>query len=225
MIRIVNIYNQRARETGERLGRRLDRQKINGRGVGRWHSAHGRLQRPPLVHKTGPGKPPVTQVWTRKLVQFGSWTVQKPDFLLLGSSNPAPYPSTCRFGQVWLDPVCPISSFAFQVVLFMVPFRYRTVNCEILTMVHRWSLWIYWPPLCSNYVDKRSLTHPGNQCQRNVNDLRSSILGNQSGHWLQIVITEVLASFIGKSRSDMLPAPSWKWASYEHQRFKVSQLG
>ena len=107
----------------------------------------------------------------------------------------------------------------------MVAFRYPTVNRKIWSMVRRCSFWKYWPPLCSKYVDKRSLTHPGSEHQPSVNKFRSCILGNQSGHSLQIVITEVLASFIGNSRSDMLPAPSWKWALYEHQRLKVSQLG
>jgi len=107
----------------------------------------------------------------------------------------------------------PFSCFAFWVVPFMVTFRYPTGNRKILTMLHRCSFWMYWPPLLSNNVDKRSLTLPGNKRQWSVNDLRSCILSNQSGHWFQRVIIEVLASFGGKSRSDTLPAPSWKWAS------------
>ena len=103
--------------------------------------------------------------------------------------------------------------------------RYRTVNHKILTMVCRCSFWMKWPHLWSTYVDKRSLPHPGNERQRSVNDFRSCILGNQSGLWLQLATTEVLASFIGKNKSDTLPAPSWKWASNERQRCKVSHLG
>ena len=60
--------------------------------------------------------------------------------------------------------------------------------------------------------------------EMSVNTFRSCILGNLSGHRLQIVITEVLARFIGKTRSDMLPAPSWKWASTERQQFEVWHL-
>ena len=173
----------------------------------------------------GPGDPPLVRVWTGTMVWFGSRTVPKPDPLLPGGPNAALYPSTCRCRRVWLDPSGPISSFEFRVILLIVAFRYSTVNCKILTMVRHCSFWIYWPPLWSKYVDKRSLTQPGNEHQQSVNDCRSCILGNQSGHRLQIVITEELASFIGRSRSDPLPAPSWKWVSNEHQRFKVSHLG
>jgi len=165
---------------------------------------------PELVLATGPSNLPAA---TGKTVWFGSRTVQKSDPLLVGGPNPAPYQSTRGFRQVWLDLLGPISGFPLQVVLFMVAFRFPTVNHKILTMVRPCSFWMYWPPLWSKYVDKRSLTHPGNERQCSVNDFRSCILNNQSGHWLQIVITEVLASFICKNRSNTLPAPSWKWAS------------
>ena len=59
----------------------------------------------------------------------------------------------------------------------------------------------------THYVDKCSLLQPGNERHWSVNDFRSHILGNQSGHWSQLVITEVLVSVIGKSRNDTHPAP------------------
>jgi len=147
-----------------------------------------------------PGNQPAVWVWTGKTVRFSSRTVQKPDPLLLGRPNLAPYPSTHRFRWVWLDPSCPISGSAFQVVLFMVPFKYPNDNSKILTMVCCCSFWMHWPPSWSECVDKRSQTHPGNERQHSVNDFRYCILSTQSGHWLQRVISEVLASFIRKSR-------------------------
>jgi len=88
-----------------------------------------------LVLATGAGNPPAVRVWTGNTVQFGSRTIQKPDPLLLGGPKPAPYPSTCGFGRGWRDLSGPISGLAFWVVIFMVSFRYPTVNRGILTMV------------------------------------------------------------------------------------------
>ena len=88
-----------------------------------------------VVLATGPGNLPVVRVWTGKTVRFGSRTVQTPDPPLLGGPNPALYPSTHRLCRVWLDPSGPISGSAFLVILFMVTFRYLTVNCNILNMV------------------------------------------------------------------------------------------
>jgi len=165
------------------------------------------------VLATGTGDPPAVRVWTRKWFLFGSRTVQKANLLHSGSPNAAPYLSTRGCHLVCPDLSGPISGFALRVVLFMLTFKYLTVNRKISTMVRRWPFRMNWPPLWSKYVDKRSLPHPGNERQWRVNDFRSCILGNQSGHWLQLVITEILASFIGKSRRDTLPAPSWKWVS------------
>ena len=180
---------------------------------------------PNLVLASGLGNRPAVRVWTGKTVRFGPRTVWKPLLRLLGGQNPAPYLSTHGFWRVWQELSGPIFGFAFQIVLFMVAFRCPTVNCKILTMVRHCSFGMYRPPLWSKYVDKRSLPHPGNEHQRSINDVRSCMLGNQSGHWLQIVLFEVLASFIGKSKSDTLPAPSWEWAWNECQRFEVSHLG
>jgi len=57
-----------------------------------------------IVLAMGPGNMAAVRVWTRKTVRFGSRTVQKPDPLLSGSSNPAPHQSSHGFHQVWLDP-------------------------------------------------------------------------------------------------------------------------
>jgi len=70
-----------------------------------------------------------------------------------------------------------------------------------------------------------SLPHHENEHQRIVNDSWSCILGNLGGDRLQKVINKVLATFIAKTESGMLPAPSWKWVSTEHQQFLVMYLG
>jgi len=111
---------------------------------------------------TGPGNPPAFRVWTGKTVWFGSRTVQKPNRLLLGGPNPALYPSTGGFCRVWLDPSGPISGSVFRGFLFMVAFRYPTVNCKILTMVLHGHFLMYWQPLYSKQVERRSLPHPEN---------------------------------------------------------------
>ena len=99
-----------------------------------------------LVLATGPGNPPAVRVRTGKTVRIGSRTVQKPDQQHLGGPNPDPYPSTRGFCRVWLDPSVPISGSAFQVFLFMVAFRYPTVNRKIFTLAHHWPFWMNWPP-------------------------------------------------------------------------------
>jgi len=53
---------------------------------------------------------------------------------------------------------------------------------------------------------------------RIIDDCWLCILGNLSGDWLQPFINEVLAVFWVKNNSNMLPAPSWKWTSTEHQQ-------
>jgi len=43
-------------------------------------------------------------------------------------------------------------------------------------------------------------------------------MSNLGGYRLHIVINWLLAAFIGKSESEMLPGPSAKWASTECQQ-------
>ena len=45
----------------------------------------------------------------------GSATAKQPDPLTLGVPQPDPYPPTCGFCPVWLDPSVPISGSAFRV--------------------------------------------------------------------------------------------------------------
>ena len=125
-----------------------------------------------LVLATALSDPPAVRVWTRQMIQFGTKSVQKPDPLLLGGSNPAAYRSTRGIRQVCLDPSCAISGCAFRVVVFMVAFRCPTVNRKISMIIPHCFFWMYWLPLCSIQVDKCSLTHPGNEHQRSVNDFR-----------------------------------------------------
>ena len=87
-----------------------------------------------LVLATGPGKPPVVQVWTAKTGRFGSRTVQKPDPLSLGGPNPDQYPSTCGFRRVWLDPSVPISDSAFRV-------SYLLSHSDMLLLCVKYGLW------------------------------------------------------------------------------------
>jgi len=100
-----------------------------------------------VVLATGPGNPPAVRVWTGKTVRFGSRTVQKPDPEHIGGPNPDPYPSTHGFCRVWLDPSVRISGSSFRVFLFMVAFRYPTVLCKILPLVHHCLCSIDWLPL------------------------------------------------------------------------------
>jgi hypothetical protein len=53
--------------------------------------------------------------------------------------------------------------------------------------------------------------------QRSLNDSWSCIVGNLRGDRLRIVISQVLAAFIDKIKSEVLSAPSWKWTSTECQ--------
>jgi hypothetical protein len=91
---------------------------------------------PEILLATGLGNTPAVRVQTGKTVQFGSRTVQKPDAQRPGGPNPDPYPSTRGFYRVWLDPLVPISSSVYRVVLFLIAFRYPNVNRNILTFAY-----------------------------------------------------------------------------------------
>jgi len=100
-----------------------------------------------VVLATGPGNPSAVRAWTRKTVRFGSRTIQKPDSQHLGGPNPDSYPSTRGFCRVWLDPLVSICGSVFRVFLFMVAFRYPTVNRKILTFAPPCSFRMNRPPL------------------------------------------------------------------------------
>jgi len=72
---------------------------------------------------------------------------------------------------------------------------------------------------------KSSLPYHENKRQWSVNNCWSCILGNLGCDRLPTVIQESLAAIIGKTDCDTLPAPSWKWASMEHQQCLVVYLG
>jgi len=108
---------------------------------------HGMAVSRPLVLATGPGNQPAVRVWTTKMVRFGPRPIQIPDPPALGGPNTYPCPSTIRFSWVDLDSSVPISSSAFRVFLFVVPFRYHTINRRILTLVHHCLFLMCWPHL------------------------------------------------------------------------------
>jgi len=83
----------------------------------------------------------------------------------------------------------------------------------------------HWLPLGAKTIATRSLPHPENEHQWNINDFCSCILGNLTGDWLKTSINEVLAAFRGKNKSDTLPTPSWGRASVERQWLLVLHLG
>ena len=83
---------------------------------------------------TGSGSPPVFQVWTAKPGRLGSRPVPKPNLLNLGGPNLDPYPSTCLFRRVWLDPSVPISGFAFRV-------SHLWLHCYMLLLIVNYWHW------------------------------------------------------------------------------------
>jgi len=113
-----------------------------------------------LVLATGPGNSPAVGAWTGKMVRFGSRPIHIPDPELLGGPSPYPYPSTCGFCRVWLDPSVPVSGSPFRVCLIMVAVIYVTVMCKILTLVHHYLYWFHWQPLYSKQGETCSLLHP-----------------------------------------------------------------
>jgi len=126
-----------------------------------------------VVLATGPGNPPAVRVGPAKTGRFGSRTVQKPDPLSLGGPNLDPYPSTRGFCRVWLDRSVPMSGSAFRVFLFMVTFRYLTVNCKILTLGYHWLFELYWLPLYSKTWETPFQPKSETGRQQRVNDVRS----------------------------------------------------
>ena len=91
----------------------------------------------------GPGNVPAVWVRTAKMGQFRSRIKQTPDTLPLGGPIPDPCLPTHEVRQVQLDASVPISGSGFRVVLFMVAFRYPTVNGKILTLVCRCLVLMY----------------------------------------------------------------------------------
>jgi len=113
----------------------------------------------------GPGYPPAVWVWTRNMIRFGSRTVQKPDTLPLARRNLYPQCVTRGFCQVWLDMTSPISGSRFRLFLFMVAFRYPTVQCKILTSVYCCQYLFYWLTLKSKQAETFSLLQLEVECK------------------------------------------------------------
>jgi len=169
---------------------------------------------PMIVLATCPRNLPAVRVWATKTFRFGSRTIHQSDLLLLGSPNPAPYPSTRRSWPVCLDPSGPISGCVFQVFLFIVAFRYLTVNCNTLTMVLHCHFLMCWQPLYSKQVERRCLPHPVNECQLRVNNGWSYMLGNICGAWSHLSINKWLAAFIRNWANDIPAIASWRVTTY-----------
>jgi len=132
----------------------------------------------PLVLAMGLENPPAVRVWHAKTGRFGSRLIQKPDPLGLGRQNPDPYRSTLGCRLVMLDPLVPMSTSAFRVFLFMVAFRYPTVNCKILTLVYHWLFEMDWLPLYSEEGETPLRPNSKTERQQSVNDFRSGKSSN-----------------------------------------------
>ena len=157
-----------------------------------------------LVLAMGPGTQPVVRVWTTEMVWFRSKPVQKLERLLWG---PDPYPWTHPVCRAGLDPSFPISSSVHWGFLFLVNVRYPTAHCNMLTLVHRCPLLMYWPPLHSKARETHSLTHHENDRKQCMDVFWSCIMSSLSGDWIQMFINEVNAAFKRKRECDKLPAP------------------
>jgi len=75
----------------------------------------------------------------------------------------------------------------------------------------------YWPLLLARIISTRSLPHHENEPQQRVNHFWSCVLGNHTANRLQIVIKELLATFIGKTDCYTHSTAWWKWSSTECQ--------
>ena len=64
----------------------------------------------------------------------------------------------------------------------------------------------FWPPLSAKQIAIPSLPHLGIERQQSVKEFWSCVLGNHPTERLQSVTEEFLATFIGKTDYDTLPA-------------------
>ena len=63
-----------------------------------------------------------------------------------------------------------------------------------------------------------------NEHQRCINDFWSSKFRNWTVIWSLLCITDILAAFIGTTRSYMVTIPFWEWASMARQRWSASHF-
>jgi len=110
---------------------------MNGSGIGPW-SISGSGFGTGVEHKQ--------LVFTVQTRTAGGlpWTIANINFR---RPNHDPYPSTCRFSQVWVAPSVVFCCSDFQGFLFLVVFRYPIDKRKILTLVCRSPFLMYWPPL------------------------------------------------------------------------------
>jgi len=71
---------------------------------------------------------------------------------------------------------------------------------------------------------QQSINTASTECQQSVNDFGCCILYNPRALLRHIPIIKVLAAVMSNRDRDMVPAPVWKWASTERQRFGVLHL-
>jgi len=171
----------------------------------------------------GPGNPPAVGVWAAETGQFGSRPVKKADPLNFGRPNQDPYPSTCGFCQVWLDPSVPISSSEFQVSHLWS----HSDMLQIIVEYWHWYITVHFR--CIGRIgDHNVQTHTAyHSLDMSVNEAStivrrvSWVIWGATGY---TVINIVVATVLAKRESEMLPTPSWKWVSTEHQRLLVLHL-
>jgi len=147
------------------------------------------------VLATGPGYPAVVCVWTTTTVRFGSRTIQTPDALPFGRSNPNPYSSTCGICRVGQDMSVPISGSVFRVFPFLLAFSYSSANRTLLTLICHCPFRMNRLPLSQKTRDSGSLPHPEHDSRGHVKDFCTCIMGNLGGNWMQKIINAVLAMF------------------------------
>jgi len=68
--------------------------------------------------------------------------------------------------------------------------QYPTVNCILFTMVLHYHFVMYWQPLYSKQLERRSLPHPENERQSSIINWWSCIVGNLSGAWSHVSINK-----------------------------------
>jgi len=78
---------------------------------------------------------------------------------------------------------------------------------------------LYWLAFQAQERATLSLPHSEYEHQWSVNNFWSYKSGNSEAIWSLLCIIKVLAAYIGKRDRATFSAPSWKWASTEHERF------
>jgi len=138
---------------------------------------------------------------TTQTGRFGSSPIQVPEQLPFGRPNPKPYPSTNGLCRVLLDQSVPISSFVIRVSLFIVAFRYATVQRKILTFVRTCQLWMDWLPWWTKQTETHALPYPEDEHHWSVNDCCSCMLGNLEDDRFHVVRNIILAAVLDNRKA------------------------